>query len=311
MIENEAEVRPASGLSTGVLGPLYGWYRWTYRFCRTKPLGAIGGFITLLLVIMAVVAPVIAPYHPKDIDGPRETLGVPLAVHLPPQAQFPFGTDHVGRDLLSRVIHGARISLYVGFGSVILGVAIGASLALVTTYAGKYVDLAFQRLMDAMMALPGLIIALAIVAVIGSSLQNVILAIVIGMVAPLVRTVRSQVLTLKETDYVLAARAVGASSKRIIFRHIAPNCFAVVLVIATYYLGLAITIEASLSFLGVGVPPDVPSWGGILKRAAEEHVKTAPHVAIFPGVAIFIVVLGFNLLGDALRDVFDPKLRGR
>ena len=118
-------------------------------------------------------------------------------------------------------------------------------------------------------------------------------------------------MTLKETDYVLAARAVGASSKRIIFRHIAPNCFAVVLVIATYYLGLAITIEASLSFLGVGVPPDVPSWGGILKRAAEEHVKTAPHVAIFPGVAIFIVVLGFNLLGDALRDVFDPKLRGR
>ena len=167
----------------------------------------------------------------------------------------------------------------------------GATLALVTTYAGKYVDLAFQRLMDAMMALPGLIIALAIVAVIGSSLQNVILAIVIGMVAPLVRTVRSQVLTLKETDYVLAARAVGASSKRIIFRHIAPNCFAVVLVIATYYLGLAITIEASLSFLGVGVPPDVPSWGGILKRAAEEHVKTAPHVAIFPGVAIFIVCL--------------------
>jgi peptide/nickel transport system permease protein len=260
---------------------------------------------------MAVVAPLIAPYHPKDIDGPRETLGVPLAVHLPPQLKFPFGTDHVGRDLFSRVIHGARISLYVGFGSVILGVTMGATLALVTTYAGKYVDLAFQRLMDAMMALPGLIIALAIVAVIGSSLQNVILAIVIGMVAPLVRTVRSQVLTLKETDYVLAARAVGASSKRIIFRHIAPNCFAVVLVIATYYLGLAITIEASLSFLGVGVPPDVPSWGGILKRAAEEHVKTAPHVAIFPGVAIFIVVLGFNLLGDALRDVFDPKLRGR
>ena len=212
---------------------------------------------------------------------------------------------------MSRVIHGARISLYVGFGSVSIGVTMGATLALVTTYAGKYVDLAFQRLMDAMMALPGLIIALAIVAVIGSSLQNVILAIVIGMVAPLVRTVRSQVLTLKETDYVLAARAVGASSKRIIFRHIAPNCFAVVLVIATYYLGLAITIEASLSFLGVGVPPDVPSWGGILKRAAEEHVKTAPHVAIFPGVAIFIVVLGFNLLGDALRDVFDPKLRGR
>ena len=160
-----------------------------------------------------------------------------------------------------------------------------------------------------MMALPGLIIALAIVAVLGSSLQNVLIAIIVGMLAPVVRTVRSQVLTLKELDYVLAAQAIGASSKRILFRHIAPNCVAIILVIATYYLGLAITIEASLSFLGVGVPPDVPSWGGMLKRAAEEHVKTAPWVAIFPGLAIFVVVFGFNLLGDALRDVFDPKLR--
>ena len=162
-----------------------------------------------------------------------------------------------------------------------------------------------------MMALPGLIIALAIVAVLGSSLQNVLIAIIVGMLAPVVRTVRSQVLTLKELDYVLAAQAIGASSKRILFRHIAPNCVAIILVIATYYLGLAITIEASLSFLGVGVPPDVPSWGGMLKRAAEEHVKTAPWVAIFPGMAIFVVVFGFNLLGDALRDVFDPKLRQR
>ena len=187
----------------------------------------------------------------------------------------------------------------------------GAVLALTTAYAGRYVDLAFQRLVDAVMALPGLIIALAIVAVLGSSLQNVVIAIVIGMISPVVRTVRSQVLTLKELDYVLAAKAIGAPSWRIIFRHIAPNCMAILLVIGTYYLGLAITIEASLSFLGVGVPPDVPSWGGMLKRGAEEHVKTAPWVAIFPGMAIFVVVFGFNLLGDALRDVFDPKLRQR
>ena len=213
--------------------------------------------------------------------------------------------------MLSRVIHGARISLYVGFGAVAIGITAGFVMAIVTTYAGGMVDLAFQRLVDAMMALPGLIIALAIVAVLGSSLQNVVLAIVIGMLAPVVRTVRSQVLTLKELDYVLAARAIGASPMRLVFRHIAPNCLAIALVIGTYYVGLAITIEASLSFLGVGVPPDVPSWGGMLKRAAEEHVRTAPWVAIFPGMAIFVVVFGFNLLGDALRDVWDPKLRGR
>ncbi|MCI0893644.1 MAG: ABC transporter permease, partial [Chloroflexi bacterium] len=161
------------------------------------------------------------------------------------------------------------------------------------------------------MALPGLIIALAIMAVLGPSLNNVIIAIVVGMLAPVIRTVRSQVLTLKELDYVLAARAIGSSGKRIVFMHIAPNCFATYLVLATYYLGFAIIIEASLSFLGVGSPPDVPSWGGMLTSASQEHIKTGPWVGIFPGVAIFVVVLGFNLLGDALRDVFDPKLRGR
>ncbi len=305
MLEQEtASVRTATGLGAAVKAPAVNSWNWTVRFTRTKPLGAVGGAITIFLILLAIFAPLAAPY------GAKETLGREN-VHQPPSAGFIMGTDHVGRDVLSRVIFGARISLYVGFGSVIIGMVIGFVLAITTTYAGKYVDLSFQRLVDSMMALPGLIIALAIVAVLGSSLQNVIIAIVIGMLAPVVRTVRSQVLSLKELDYVLAATAVGASSKRIIFRHIAPNCMAIVLVVATYYLGLAITIEASLSFLGVGVPPDVPSWGGMLKRAAEEHVRTAPWVAIFPGLAIFVVVFGFNLLGDALRDVFDPKLRQR
>ncbi len=274
------------------------------RFCRSKPLGAAGGTITILLIIMAILANVIAPYQPKESLG-REY------VHLQPQQGHIMGTDHAGRDVLSRVIHGARISLYIGFGSVAVGITLGFILAVVTTYAGGFIDLAFQRLVDSLMALPGLIIALAIVAVLGSSLQNVMIAIVIGMLAPVIRTVRSQVLTTKELDYILAARAIGASPLRLVFRHITPNCMAIALVVATYYLGLAITIEASLSFLGVGVPPDVPSWGGMLRRASEEHVKTAPWVAMFPGLAIFVVVFGFNLLGDALRDVWDPKLRGR
>ncbi len=306
MIERETtgEARAVPALNTGVLAPVAGAGRWLNRFARTKPLGAIGGVITILLIVVALLAPLLAPYGAKEVLG-REF------VHQAPSLSHPMGTDHVGRDLLSRIIFGARISLIVGFGSVIVGITVGFVLAITTTYAGSYVDLAFQRLVDAMTALPGLIIALAIVAVLGSSLQNVIIAIIVGMLAPVVRTVRSQVLTLKELDYVLAARAIGASSRRIIFRHITPNCMAIVLVVGTYYLGLAITIEASLSFLGVGVPPDVPSWGGILKRAAEEHVKTAPWAAIFPGMAIFVIVFGFNLLGDALRDVFDPKLRGR
>ena len=274
------------------------------RFCRSKPLGAAGGTITILLIIMAILANVVAPYQPKESLG-REN------VHLRPQQGHIMGTDHAGRDVLSRVIHGARISLYVGFGSVVAGITLGFILAVVTTYAGGFIDLCFQRLVDSLMALPGLIIALAIVAVLGSSLQNVMIAIIIGMLAPVIRTVRSQVLTTKELDYILAARAIGASPLRLVFRHITPNCMAIALVVATYYLGLAITIEASLSFLGVGVPPDVPSWGGMLKRAAEEHVRTAPWVAMFPGLAIFVVVFGFNLLGDSLRDAWDPKLRGR
>src|ERR671924_1973986 len=161
-----------------------------------------------------------------------------------------------------------------------------------------------------MMAVPGLIVVLAIMAVLGPSLNNVVIAIVIGMLAPVVRTVRSQVLSVKEMEYVLAARAIGAPSARIIMRHIMPNCLAIYLILATYYLGFAIIVEASLSFLGVGVPPDVPSWGGMLTAAAQGHVTRAPWAGIFPGLAIFLAVLRLNLLGDALRDVLEPRLRG-
>ena len=291
-------VRPDGGLRALGMAPLIG----LARFAKRKPLGAIGGAIVVVLIIIAVMAPVLAPYGPRSLEG---------KVHEPPNSEYPLGTDHLGRDLLSRIIFGARISLYVGIGSVLIGITGSFMLGVITAYAGGVVDLSFQRLIDAMMALPGLIIALAIMAVLGASLNNVIIAIVIGVLAPVVRTVRSQVLSLRELDYVTAARAVGCSGLRIVLRHIVPNCIAIYLILATYYLGAAIIIEASLSFLGVGAPADQPSWGSILTRSTEQHIKAGWWVGIFPGVTIFVVVLGFNLLGDALRDIFDPKLRGR
>ena len=289
------EVLPAPGL---------GAWAWTgfIRFVRTKPLGAVGGFIVVVLAVVAVLAPVLSPFDPRS---------TPAAPWEAPNSTYILGADYVGRDVLSRLIYGARISLYVGLGSVVVGITASFVLGVALTYAGGIVDTISQRVVDSLMSLPGLLIALAIMAVVTPSLNTVVLAIVIGMIAPVIRTVRSQVLSLRELDYVTAALAIGAPSWRIIFRHIVPNCFATYLVLATYYLGFAIIIESSLSFLGVGTPPDQPSWGGMLVRAASAHVKSGPWLAIFPGLAIFLVVMGFNLLGDALRDVFDPRLRGR
>jgi len=276
-------------------------------FARRKPLGAVGGFIVLALVVTALLAPVLSPYDPRQIIREADNR---VPVHVAPGLRYPMGTDHVGRDMVSRIVYGARISLYVGLGAVLIGVTGWFVVGMTSAYAGRSVDLVVQRLVDAMQAVPGLIIVLAIMAVLGSSLNNVVIAIVIGMLAPVVRTVRSQVLSVKEMEYVAAARAIGAPASRIIARHILPNCLAIYLILATYYLGFAIILEASLSFLGVGVPPDVPSWGGMLTAAAQGHITKAPWAGIFPGLAIFVVVLGFNLLGDALRDVLEPRLRG-
>jgi peptide/nickel transport system permease protein len=276
-------------------------------FARRKPLGAVGGLIVLALVVTALLAPLLSPYDPRQIIREADHR---VPVHVAPGLRYPMGTDHVGRDIVSRIVYGARISLYVGLGAVLIGVTGWFIVGMASAYAGRGVDLVVQRLVDAMQAVPGLIIVLAIMAVLGSSLNNVVIAIVIGMLAPVVRTVRSQVLSVKEMEYVAAARAIGAPAWRIVARHILPNCLAIYLILATYYLGFAIILEASLSFLGVGVPPDVPSWGGMLTAAAQGHITKAPWAGIFPGLAIFIVVLGFNLLGDALRDVLEPRLRG-
>lgn len=271
------------------------------KFAKDKPLGAFGGIIAILLILVAVLAPVIAPHDPVSTDHTN--------VLAAPSANMLLGGDQIGRDVFSRLVYGARISLLVGILSVLFGVTIGLTVGLVSGYFGGIIDLGAQRVMDAVMAFPALILALSIMAVMGASIVNVIIALAAVFVPGAARTIRSQALSIKEMDYVLAARAIGASDLRIMIRHMAPNLVATYIVLATISLGWAIVVEASLSFLGVGVPPSVPTWGGML-TGATKYVETAWWVAVFPGLAIAIVVFAWNLLGDALRDVLDPKLRG-
>ena len=271
------------------------------KFAKDKPLGAFGGIIAILLIIVAVLAPVIAPHDPVATDHNN--------VLAAPSINMILGGDHIGRDVFSRLVYGARISLLVGILSVLFGVTIGLAVGLVSGYFGGIVDLGAQRIMDAVMAFPALILALSIMAVMGASIINVIIALAAVFVPGAARTIRSQALSIKEMDYVLAARAIGSSDLRIMLRHMAPNLAATYIVLATISLGWAIVVEASLSFLGVGVPPSVPTWGGML-TGATKYVETAWWVAVFPGLAIAIVVFAWNLLGDGLRDVLDPKLRG-
>ena len=271
------------------------------KFAKDKPLGAFGGIIAILLIIVAVLAPVIAPHDPVATDHNN--------VLAAPSINMLLGGDHIGRDVFSRLVYGARISLLVGILSVLFGVTIGLAVGLVSGYFGGIVDLGAQRIMDAVMAFPALILALSIMAVMGASIINVIIALAAVFVPGAARTIRSQALSIKEMDYVLAARAIGSSDLRIMLRHMAPNLAATYIVLATISLGWAIVVEASLSFLGVGVPPSVPTWGGML-TGATKYVETAWWVAVFPGLAIAIVVFAWNLLGDGLRDVLDPKLRG-
>ena len=272
-------------------------------FARKKPLGAVGGVIVALTILVAVFAPVFAPADPYKVH--------PDQVFASPSISALVGTDQVGRDVFSRLIYGARISLFVGIVSVGIGATIGAVVGVISAYFGRATDLVIQRFLDALIAFPGIILALGIMAALGkASLLNVILALTIVFAPGAARTIRSRALSLKEMDFVLAAHAFGASDWRIIFRHIVPNCMSLYIVFFSITVGFAIVVEASLSFLGVGTPPEVPSWGGMLSLAATNYISVAPLLAILPGVAIALVVFGFNLLGDALRDVLDPRLRG-
>ena len=270
------------------------------RFALRQPLGTAGALVVLALVAVAVLAPQLAPH------GPKETAFAP---YLAPSAEFPMGTDQVGRDVLSRVIWGARLSLYVGLASVVVGITLGALWGVATAYFGGISDIGSQRVVDSLMALPPIILALALMAALGQSVTNVILALIILLTPTAARTVRAVALGIAAAPYIEAARAAGGSHWRIIFRHLIPNCLASYIVLLTTNVSYAIVVEASLSFIGAGAPPDEPSWGGML-TAGVQAIETAPWMVFFPGLAISLAVFGLNLLGDSIRDVTDPRLRG-
>lgn len=272
------------------------------RLAQRKPLGALSLLLIVVMAVMALGAELLSPYDPFAMH-PDNRLELP-------SAQYLLGTDNFGRDVLSRAVHGARLSLFVGLSSVIIGVGVGSLLGLVSAFAEGKTDLIIQRVMDAQMAFPSIILALAIMAAVGPGLMNVILAIGVAGIPWADRVVRAAVLSEKQGVYVEAARSIGCGLPRILFRHILPNVTAPIIVIASVTLGSAILFEASLTFLGVGTPPSIPSWGEMLSGKGRQFMVVQPWIAIAPGVAITLAVLGWNLLGDAIRDVWDPRLRG-
>ena len=270
-------------------------------YARRYPLGAIGAVIMIIFVFSAVFADVLAPHDPL------QTLAS-ASLHAP-GAEFLMGADMMGRDMLSRIIHGARISLTVGVASILLGGSIGVIIGLMSGYLMGWFDLLMQRLIDIMQALPLLVLALVMAASLGPSLENTIIAISIPLVPNVARVVRSSTLSLREMPFVEAARAAGMSELRVALRHVLPNILAPLIVLFTAQLGAAILVEASLSFLGLGVPEPHPSWGRMLSESAAEYVRVAPWLVVFPGLAISLAVFGTNLFGDALRDILDPRQR--
>jgi len=267
----------------------------------SHPLGVVGAFIMLVFILTAVFADFITIYSP--------TLTNAAGALKPPGGSHILGADAMGRDIYSRIVYGARISLAVGLGSTMIGSICGVALGLASGYLGGWVDLTIQRVVDVLQAVPLLVLALVMAASLGPALDNTIVAIAIPLIPYTARVIRSNTLALRELPFVEAARAVGMSEFRIAVRHVLPNTLAPLIVIATAQLGAAILTEASLSFLGLGVPEPHPSWGRMLSESAAEYVRIAPWLVIFPGLAISLAVFGTNLFGDALRDILDPRLR--
>jgi len=270
-------------------------------FLRKKPLGGAGGLIIAGMAVVALAAGLVAPYDPLETDF-GAMLGPPSLAHW-------LGTDAFGRDVLSRLIHGARTALLVGFASSFLGATAGALIGLTSGYLGGWVDLYTQRGMDIVISFPIIVLALTVVAMLGSGTGNLIVAITIPFIPRVSQVIRASALSIREMPYIEAARALGTGRARIILRHMFPNVMASYLVMLTAFLGQAILLEASLSFLGLGTAEPTPSWGLMLRGAAVEFAERAPWMAIFPGLTISAAVFAFNVLGDALRDVLDPKLR--
>ncbi|HEX3181261.1 MAG TPA: ABC transporter permease [Beijerinckiaceae bacterium] len=302
MSEPHAEIAEPFGveLKRAGLGAT-GWRGGIGHFARRYPLGAAGAIIMALLVFGALFADLITFHDPLQTDAPL-SLAPPTAAHW-------MGSDFMGRDIYSRIVYGARISLAVGIGSTLLGCIFGVAIGLGSGYLGGWVDLIAQRVIDILQALPLLVLALVMAAALGPSLRNTIIAIAIPLIPSVARVIRSNTLALRELPFVEAARAIGMSEFRIAVRHVLPNTLAPVIVLATAQLGAAILTEASLSFLGLGIPEPYPSWGRMLSESAAEYVRTAPWLVIFPGLAISLTVFGTNLLGDALRDLLDPRQR--
>ncbi len=281
--------------------PSRSWWAGVREFTRRRPLGALGAAVVVLMIVVAVFAGVLSPYDPVAVD-----FGSMLAR---PSAQHWLGTDAFGRDVMSRLIYGSRTALFVGFGAAFVGATLGAVLGVGSAYFGGRLDLYLQRLMDIFLSFPLIILALAIVAILGNALHNVIMAITIPMIPRCALVIRSSALSIREMPYVDAARAAGFGHGRIILRHMLPNVMAPYLILLTAFLGQAILLESSLSFLGLGVQEPTAAWGLMLRGAAVEFAETAPWMAIFPGLAISLAVFAFNLFGDSLRDALDPKLR--
>jgi peptide/nickel transport system permease protein len=284
-----------------LIAPRVAVWRRIGRLARDNPLGVFGLIVVLTLAFSALFAPALAPHDPNDVGVGGK--------NLDPSMDFPFGTDTLGRDMLSRVIFGARISLMVGFFAVFFGTATGAMLGILSGYIGGTVDNFIQRIVDTAIAFPALLALLILRAVLGAELHTLVIAIGIAIIFPVTRIVRGAVLSERNNQYVEAARALGASTPRILFLHIAPNVAALAIIIGTSFIGTAILAEAALSFLGLGIPTAV-TWG---KDVSDARNGFPIHIwwAFFPGAAITLTVLGFNLLGDALRDILDPRLRGR